>query len=1024
MSLISVKIPSDISPYIIQTKTKLSEASKSTSLPAKISLRWSSVLIASLVFLCIGFFSIQIVEASSFFCDIGIGGGCGGGGGGGCFVSGTKVSLPNGEKKNIEEVKVGDEILGGSENNNVVEVKKTLLKNRPLFSINDSAAFVTESHPFFTTTGWRSINPEATALEMSGLKVGSLEIGDILITEKGKEILKKIQAVASDYFTPIYNFRVSGNRTYYANGFLVHNKGNITCYAQQIVGNDGVLEERDPQITWETPDTNTCDTDPPTLTVTKYAWDPTQDVTVDLPFSDSSGVGDTSATITDTDGEAVCSGSGSGDTLSLVNCSFTQAGSYTLAWTAEDTNGNIRIDQVVDDFIYIAAKIPAFNEAASKIIVSLGTVVADGVNEHSVTVKLRDAYGNPIVSLRNASDWNSETDPDLTQDVAVKLNFKNTTELDQLSHSGDAVRLVSPEFSLDATGDDSGSNKIITTGWLAEEPDGDGEYYVEIYAYSPTSNAYSPISSDDFDINLESVEYRVTAETDSNSGEQDINESGEFHFAPAMKAIPQALNFDAASGTYIAEESAIYNITLNATKRFLVNLVNQSATKNVSSLKIGLLVDAADPDVVWGETGIEQINASNVSETLNLDTVAPFESTNSAWETLPSPIDNIPADTAENFQMRSKPVLTAGGKTNPSLATNFRAYVDYVVNGRHPRHKSGSLSLEENEVNTDIYNTSIQIIGVSTSSGKFGTSLENEEAIGAIGDISRAEVKTSIDKNSAALISSATAKAKSCHTAFYHYTISNGTWNSLPCLFSNKSIAYFEGVDVYLEDPTELLTLPSGLKTILIHGGNLYIKNNFNYPDSNSSFGIAVLKNDNGDMSPFNDGGNIYLYPNVTNAVGAAYAEGAIFSVNQKGKLIEFSGNNCPSDGSGGFCDRANELHNQLYWKGSLITINTIGGSDKLNPTCPESINSMCSYLASGSEMLHRAFARIFDLNYLRTFHEDSGGIRAGSSDGLPTPGNTSNNYSVVVGYSSRVQTSTPPLFGSNNTLNSNDAGY
>lgn len=996
-------------------------------LQVKNSLRWLNFLIAVLIFLGSGFFFSEATYAGGFMgIGCGVFSSCGGDdGGGGCFVSGTKVSLPNGERKNIEEVKVGDEILGGSESNKVVEVKKTLLKNRPLFSINDSAAFVTESHPFSTTTGWRSINPEATALEMSGLKVGSLEIGDILITEKGKEIVKKIQAAASDYFTPIYNFRVSGDHTYFANGFLVHNKGNITCYAQQIIGNDGVLEERVPQESWETPDTNTCDQNPPTLTVTKYAWDPTQDVSVDLPFSDSAGVGDTSATITNAnDDTVVCSGSGNGNTLSLAGCAFTQAGSYTLSWTAEDANGNIRVDQVVEKFIYIAAKIPAFGDGGSQIIISTGTVIADGSDKHSVTVKLRDAYGNPIISLRNASGWNSETDPDITQDVAMKFNFKNTSALDQLANEGDAIRLKAAEFGLDATGDDSGSDKIITTGWLAETANGDGEYYLEIYSYAPTSNAYSPISGDDFDINLESIEYRVTAAVDSNSGEQDINESGEFHFAPALKAIPQALNFNADSGTYIAEESAIYNITLNSTKRFVVNLVNQSATKDVSNLKIGLLVDATDPDVAWGETGIEQINASNVSETLNLDTVSPFESVNSAWKILPNPLDNIAADTAENFQMRSKPVLTAGGKTNPSLATNFRAYVDYVVNGRHPRHRSGGLSLGDSEVTAGIYNTAIQIIGVSTSSGKFGTSLENEEAIGAIGDISRTEAKAAVDKNSTAFISSAAIRAKSCHGGD-SYTLRSGGWNVLGCLFNNKSVAYFEGTDVILEDPSGVVTLPTGLKTILIHGGDLYIKNNFNYADSNSSFGIIVLKNDNGDMSPFNDGGNIYLYPNVTNAVGATYTEGAIFSVNQKGKLSEFSGDNCPSDGSGGFCDRANELHNQLYWKGSLITINTIGGSDKDTPACPDSIDSKCNYLADYSEILHRAFARIFDLNYLRTFHETSGGIRAGSGESLPTPpSGASNNYSVVVGYSSRVQTSTPPLFGANNALNSNEAGY
>jgi hypothetical protein len=29
-----------------------------------------------------------------------------------------------------------------------------------------------------------------------------------------------------DYYTPIYNFKLDGDHTYYANNYLVHNKGS------------------------------------------------------------------------------------------------------------------------------------------------------------------------------------------------------------------------------------------------------------------------------------------------------------------------------------------------------------------------------------------------------------------------------------------------------------------------------------------------------------------------------------------------------------------------------------------------------------------------------------------------------------------------------------------------------------------------------------------------------------------------------------------------------------------------------
>ena len=52
------------------------------------------------------------------------------------------------------------------------------------------------------------------------------------ITNNGLEEIKSIDYIDADYNTPLYNFKLDGDHTYYANNYLVHNKSenpNSTC---------------------------------------------------------------------------------------------------------------------------------------------------------------------------------------------------------------------------------------------------------------------------------------------------------------------------------------------------------------------------------------------------------------------------------------------------------------------------------------------------------------------------------------------------------------------------------------------------------------------------------------------------------------------------------------------------------------------------------------------------------------------------------------------------------------------------
>jgi len=138
----------------------------------------------------------------------------------GCFIAGTKITLADGSLINIEDVEVGMNVKASSEDNAVTRLSVRDYDG-PLFAFNESEDyFVTDSHPFMTTAGWKSMNPERSLKE--GTVVTLLEVGDILITDEGEVPITKIKSKSVK--TQVYNFQVDGTREYYANGYHVHNK--------------------------------------------------------------------------------------------------------------------------------------------------------------------------------------------------------------------------------------------------------------------------------------------------------------------------------------------------------------------------------------------------------------------------------------------------------------------------------------------------------------------------------------------------------------------------------------------------------------------------------------------------------------------------------------------------------------------------------------------------------------------------------------------------------------------------------
>jgi hypothetical protein len=154
------------------------------------------------------------------------------GGGSGCFVEGTYITLPDGIKILIEEVKVGMKILTYNEDYKETEIGivKSLIQPSAskfiLLAFNGGNSIqCTPEHPFWIIDkGWCSFDP-ISSMELHDLGVSQLIEGDIALNEFGEQIIiNEITEINYEKPVKVYNLEIEGNHTYYANEILVHNK--------------------------------------------------------------------------------------------------------------------------------------------------------------------------------------------------------------------------------------------------------------------------------------------------------------------------------------------------------------------------------------------------------------------------------------------------------------------------------------------------------------------------------------------------------------------------------------------------------------------------------------------------------------------------------------------------------------------------------------------------------------------------------------------------------------------------------
>jgi hypothetical protein len=129
-----------------------------------------------------------------------------------CFLSGTKILMADHTSKPIEEIKAGDEIMAYDEETKHLvkdKVSRFFENTANQYLIINGHLKVTPRHPVYSQNKW--------------VEIGSLKVGDTLFNSEGKEeLIKDIKAVSDK--VKVYNLEVNPYHTYFADGYLAHNK--------------------------------------------------------------------------------------------------------------------------------------------------------------------------------------------------------------------------------------------------------------------------------------------------------------------------------------------------------------------------------------------------------------------------------------------------------------------------------------------------------------------------------------------------------------------------------------------------------------------------------------------------------------------------------------------------------------------------------------------------------------------------------------------------------------------------------
>lgn len=138
----------------------------------------------------------------------------------GCLAEGTQITLADGKKVEIENLKVGDLLRTDIGDSKVVALNKFSQEYDTMFGVNGEKPFITIEHPILTDSGWKAVDPTKTA--KSGLgELGKLAVGDKILTETGDIEIKSIEEHKIEQNAVAYNIKIENSGALLANDMFV-----------------------------------------------------------------------------------------------------------------------------------------------------------------------------------------------------------------------------------------------------------------------------------------------------------------------------------------------------------------------------------------------------------------------------------------------------------------------------------------------------------------------------------------------------------------------------------------------------------------------------------------------------------------------------------------------------------------------------------------------------------------------------------------------------------------------------------
>lgn len=233
----------------------------------------------------------------------------------------------------------------------------------------------------------------------------------------------------------------------------------------------------------------------------------------------------------------------------------------------------------------------------------------------------------------------------------------------------------------------------------------------------------------------------------------------------------------------------------------------------------------------------------------------------------------------------------------------------------------------------------VGISGSVTSSTDSGIDIESVSSgdVVVLGDVATASLRNELFKRFSELTKGITPASSGSDGEVSGALELNESLGGIELL--DGTLLYFKDQDVHVSQSSD-----HAPKTIVVWGGNVYVDSDL------SDVGIVAFQNASG------EGGHVYIGSDVIDVVEVnIFADHAVSSYDfsrgfDANGFADWLGSN----------DRAELLKHQLYFKGNIVSLNTLYGSDEsLSPNY---------ILANGQTSSDLALAKEYDLNRLREF--------------------------------------------------------